>query len=212
MSLIEMNLVEFSKAVNSDLPAPGGGSVAAYVSNLGVGLARMLGHLTISKKRFLELDSQIQNDFLNAFNSLENGYESLLKLVDEDTESFNKVMDAFKLPKETEEEKDFRSKKIQEATLVATKVPLEAANLAYHCLLLTPTLIDVGNANALSDLASGMYLLEAGMNCSILNVKINASSLKDRIIAEKFLDECNTMQVNARIILKENIKIIENKL
>lgn len=212
MKLVEMNLVEFSQEVNSDHPAPGGGSVAAYVSNLGVGLARMLGHLTITKKKFLELDKKTQDEFVSTFNSLEAGYNRLLAMVDEDTESFNKIMDAFKLPKETDEEKAARSKAIQDATLLATEAPLEAAKVAYECLVKTPELIEHGNANAISDLASGMYLLEAGMNCSILNVKINASGLKDRETAQKFINECDDLKTKAKEILNANMAKIEEML
>ena len=212
MKLIDMNLVEFSAAVNSDLPAPGGGSVAAYVSNLGVGLARMMCHLTVGKKKFLELDEVVQAEFIKDFESLESGYNRLLQMVDEDTESFNKVMEAFKLPKESDEEKAARSAAIQAATLDATKAPLEAARLAYQCLEVTPRLIANGNASAISDLASGMYMLEAGMNCSILNVKINAGSLKDQEVVNEFLNECAQLQKDARAIIEENMKLIEEKL
>lgn len=212
MKLIEMKLTEFSEAVDSDLPAPGGGSVAAYVSNLGVGLARMMCHLTIEKKKFLELDDASKKQFISDFESLKSGYDKLLLMVDEDTESFNKVMAAFKLPKESEEEKAIRLEAIQVATLEATKAPLEAAKTAYDCLRVTPKLIENGNVQAISDLASGMYLLEAGMNCSILNVKINAGSLKDKEVANKFLNECAQLQKDARAIIEDNMKLIEEKL
>ncbi|MDF9866474.1 formiminotetrahydrofolate cyclodeaminase [Bacilli bacterium PM5-3] len=212
MKLIDMNLVEFSAAVNSDQPAPGGGSVAAYVSNLGVGLSRMMCHLTIGKKKFLELDQKIQDEFTKTFNELEAGYARLLEMVDEDTESFNMVMDAFKLPKETDEEKAARSAAIQAATLGATKAPLEAAQMACDCLKLTPKLIEYGNVNAISDLASGMYLLEAGMNCSILNVKINASGLKDQDAANDFIKQCDKMQEEAKKVIADNMSEIEKML
>lgn len=212
MKLIDMTLTQFAAEVNSDAPAPGGGSVAAYVSNLGVGLARMLGHLTISKKKFAELDEATQKEFKDAFNSLEKYYNRLLEMVDEDTQSFNKVMAAFKLPKDSEEEKAARSNAIQEATLEATKAPMEAAQMAFDALKILPTLIKNGNANAISDLASGMYLLEAGMNCSILNVKINASGLKDEEVANKFLDDCAHLQDKAKEILEDNMAIVEKML
>ena len=212
MKLIKLNLEEFSAAVDSNQPAPGGGSVAAYVSNLGVGLARMMCHLTIEKKKFLELDQNSQTEFNQTFTALKAKYQRLLEIVDEDTESFNEVMAAFKLPKESEEEKSRRSIAIQNATLKATKVPFEASQIAYECLKLTPKLIEHGNVNAISDLASGMYLLEAGMNCSILNVKINVSSLKDQVIANDFIIQCNQMQEDARRIVEDSMKVIEKLL
>ncbi|WP_423363849.1 cyclodeaminase/cyclohydrolase family protein [Mycoplasma sp. P36-A1] len=212
MKLIDMKLTEFSAAVDSDAPAPGGGSVAAYVSNLGVALSRMMAHLTINKKKFSELDEKIQQDFKDTFNKLENSYNRLMEMVDEDTESFNKVMAAFKLAKETDEDKKIRSQAIQDATLEATKAPLEAAEIAFNALNEVPKLIENGNSNAISDLASGMYLLEAGMNCSILNVKINASGLKDEKAAKEFLEKCATMQFKAHDIVESNMKIIEKML
>ncbi|MDR1782170.1 MAG: cyclodeaminase/cyclohydrolase family protein [Bacilli bacterium] len=210
MKLIEKTLIEFSKDVDSDLPAPGGGSVAAYVSNLGVALARMMGHLTISKKAFKELDDSSKEKFNNTFNKLEDYYQKLLMMVDEDTVAFNKIMASFKLPKDTDEEKEVRSKAIQDATLEATIAPFEATKLAYEALLIVPELIDNGNVNAISDLGSAIYLLEAGMNCSILNVKINASGLKDKDKAQEFNDKCHEMQKNARHLVEENILKISN--
>ena len=97
----------------------------------------------------------------------------------------------------------------EEPEVEATKAPLEAAKTAYDCLRVTPKLIENGNVQAISDLASGMYLLEAGMNCSILNVKINAGSLKDKEVANKFLNECAQLQKDARAIIEDNMKLIK---
>ncbi|MDR3215674.1 MAG: cyclodeaminase/cyclohydrolase family protein [Bacilli bacterium] len=211
MRLIDKTLIAFSNDVDSDLPAPGGGSVAAYVSNLGVALARMMGHLTISKKKFLALEASEQEVFLSTFNKLSSSYDNLLKMVDEDTLAFNEIMAAYKLPKETAEQQQIRSETIQKATIKATKVPFEAAKEAYHALLVVPVLIKNGNTNAISDLGSAIYLLEAGMNCSILNVKINAGGLKDREMAASFLEICQNMELSARKIVTDCLLEI-NKL
>lgn len=212
MDLIELKLNEFSEMVNSDRPAPGGGSVAAYVSNLGVSLARMMGHLTINKKKFLNLTKEEQDYFMDHFNKLEFYYNDLLSMVDEDTRVFNKVMDAYKLPKDSDDEKEIRNNAIQSATLEASISPMNAARTAYEALELATCLIENGNVNAISDLASALYLLEAGMNCSILNVKINASSLNDKNIANSFLEECEILQKKARQSLEKSITIISNLL
>lgn len=212
MKLVELDLVAFSKKVDSNEPAPGGGSVAAYASNLGVALARMMGHLTVNKKAYLELTDAQRNEFEKTFNALEAKYNLLMDLVDEDTQSFNKVMDAFKMPKETDEEKALRSQAIQDGTLIAIECPLKAAKTAYEALEMIPALIEHGNKNAISDLASGLYLLQAGMNCSILNVKINVSGLKDKEKGQSFLNECALMQEKTNKIVEENMKIIEELL
>lgn len=211
MKLIDKTLVEFSQDVDSISPAPGGGSVAAYVSNLGVALARMMGHLTISKKAFKELDQDSRDNFMSIFNKLALSYRELLRMVDEDTIVFNKVMASFKLPKETAEERAIRKEAIQEATFAAAQAPFAAAKVAYHALLIVPELIKHGNQNAISDLGSAIYLLEAGMNCSILNVKINAGGMQDRAKAQAFLDVCTSMQVSARKIVEDSVLEI-NKL
>lgn len=211
MKLIDMTLIDFSKQVESNEPAPGGGSVAAYVGNLGVGLARMMCNLTITKKKFKELDEASQNEYLDAFNSLESLYTDLLEMVDNDTEAFNKVMAAFKLPKETETEIDARKAAIYKATLEATEVPYEAAQMSYEALKILPKLIKHGNKNAISDLASGIYLLEAAMNCSILNVRINAAGLLPED-SKKFIQSCSQMQRYARGLVEETMIIINDYL
>ncbi|MEG0283488.1 MAG: cyclodeaminase/cyclohydrolase family protein [Erysipelotrichales bacterium] len=212
MKLVDLNLVEFSNMVNSDSPVPGGGSVAAYTSSLGAGLARMLGFLTINKKKFAALETSIQEEYKKSFDTLEDKVARLLELVDEDTASYQLVMDAFKLPKETEEEKEVRKTAIQEGTYKAMLVPFEAAQVSFDALKISEGLVEHGNTNAISDLASGFYMLEAGMNCSILNVRINASSLDDKDKAKEYLDKCITMQEEARSIVDKNIKIISQVL
>lgn len=211
MKLVDMTLIDFSKEVESNEPAPGGGSVAAYVSNLGVALARMMANLTVTKKKFKELPENEKNDYMHAFNSLETFYTNLIDMVDKDTEVFNKVMSAYKMPKETEEEVEKRSAAIYKATLEATEMPFEASQMAFEALNILPKLIKNGNKNAISDLASGIYLLEAGMNCSILNVKINAAGLLPED-AKKFTESCAKMQKEARALVEKSMLEINEYL
>ena len=212
MKLIEMSLQEFLSAVDSDQPAPGGGSVAAYVSALGAGLARMTGHLTINKKKFASLDETDQNAFKKNFESIQALQDKLEAIVDEDTVAFNKVMAAYGLPKETDKEQEIRNQAIADATLEATKCPMEAASLAYQALSFTPALIEHANKNAISDLASGMFLLQSGMKCSILNVKINLAGLEDEKLKEAYLNDCALITEQAENIINENMKKIEENL
>lgn len=197
MKLIAMSLEDFSKAVDSDAPSPGGGSVAAYVNNLGVALLRMLGHLTIKQKKFAELDEDIKSAYLKSFNELEYIYKKLLLSVDEDKEVFDKVMEAYHIDKKDEK----RKQAIQKATLEAAQPPLEVAQLAYQALEISVTLVDYANNQAISDLIGGMYLLEAGLNCALLNVKINAKALDDKVIRDDLLEQAQKLQVAAREIM-----------
>lgn len=197
MKLIAMSLEDFSKAVDSDAPSPGGGSVAAYVNNLGVALLRMLGHLTIKQKKFAELDEDIKSAYLKSFNELEYIYKKLLLSVDEDKEVFDKVMDAYRIDKKDEK----RHEAIQKATLEAAQPPLEVAQLAYQALEISVTLVDYANNQAISDLIGGMYLLEAGLNCALLNVKINAKALDDKAVRDDLLDQAKKLQIAAREVM-----------
>ena len=125
MRLIDLKVNEFIEQVDSSSPAPGGGSVSALASSLGVALARMVSHLTIGKKKFQAFDEVIQNEYTTRFNHLESILEQLLVLIDQDTEAFNEIMKAFKMPKETDDEKTKRNEAIEKATLGAIKVPYE---------------------------------------------------------------------------------------
>ena len=105
MKLIDMKVLDFTNLVDSKSPAPGGGSVSALCGSLGTSLARMVGHLTIGKKKFLALDVNIQKQFIEVIHSLEGLKNELLMLVDKDTEAFNQIMLAYKMPKDTPERK-----------------------------------------------------------------------------------------------------------
>ena len=104
MKLIDMSLNQFSDEVDSSSPAPGGGSVAALASNIGVGLCKMMAHLSFGKKKYENLDEAIRIEFVNIFNQLSDIRQELVNLVDKDTEAFNEVMKALKMPKNSEEE------------------------------------------------------------------------------------------------------------
>ena len=132
--LRELKVVDFINEVDSKSPAPGGGSVSALASTLGIALTRMVGHLTVGKKKFKALDESIQDRFTNITKSFETLKEELTLLIDKDTEAFNLIMEAFKLPKETEEEQTFRNQKIEEGTLEAIKVPFKVAELSLEAL------------------------------------------------------------------------------
>ena len=193
MKLIDMTLSQFSNEVDSNSPAPGGGSVAALSSNIGVSLSRMMANLSFGKKKYEALDENIKTEFSNRFEKLGNIRTELMELVDRDTESFNEVMKAFKMPKETDEEKNLRSKAIQNATLFSIEVPYKTAELSLEALRLLEYLVDYGNQNAITDIGVGTLLTYSGMEGAILNVKVNLMGLNDSNIVEEYSHKCLSM-------------------
>ena len=129
MKLIDMTVTDFASEVDSNSPAPGGGSVSALASDIGVGLARMMAHLSFGKKKFEALADKTKEEFKVRFDKLGEIRTELSTLVDKDTESFNEFMKALKLPKETDEEKVARAKAMEEATIFSIEVPYKTAKL-----------------------------------------------------------------------------------
>lgn len=205
MNLVDLTIKEFLNEVDSSKPAPGGGSVSALVSSLGIGLSRMVAHLTINKKKYLVLDENIRKEYEDNFNNLKDTLDEMYPLIDEDTKAFNMIMSAYKLPRETEEEKQKRSEAIQVATLEAIKVPAKIADLSYSSLLIINKMIDYGNKNALTDIGVGALLLQSGLEGAIFNVRINLHSLEDKRIVEEYNEKCFNLLKEANVIKKDLI-------
>lgn len=179
MKLIDYSVHEFVKELDSASPAPGGGSASAFATAMGMGLSRMIGHLTIPKKKFKALEDNIQSSFIRVHESFKEKQRRALELLDEDTEAFNGIMRAFKMPKDTDEDKQKRKKAIEKATYRAIDVPFEIATLSHEALKDMYILVKHGNKNAISDIGVSALLLYAGLEGALLNVKINLSGLTD---------------------------------
>lgn len=190
MKLVDYKVINFVNEVDSVSPAPGGGSVSALVSATSAALARMVGHLTVGKKKYMELDTSIKKEFEESFAKIEKLKEELIILIDEDTNNFNLVMDAYRMPKETDDEKVVRASAIESATIKATKTPLKVATLSLELLKLLNIFIEYGNKNALSDVGVAALLALAGLKGAILNVKINIPSIKDATLVEELKTKC----------------------
>ncbi len=193
MKLIDYSVLDFVKEVDSAKPAPGGGSASAIASALGMALSRMVGHLTIPKKKFKALDDYIQDDFIEIHERLKDGQRRAMELVDEDTLAFNEIMKAFKMPKETEEAKRKRKAAIEKATYKATEVPLEIARLSYETLSKLSHTAAYANKNAISDVGVSALLLHSALEGAILNVNINLPGIQDEKYKQKIYNEVNTM-------------------
>ncbi len=212
MKLIDMTITDFSKEVDSNSPAPGGGSVSALCSDIGIGLTRMMAHLSFGKKKYEALDESIKEEFLNKFEKLGNIKEELEILIDEDTKSFNEVMKAMKMPKSTEEEINIRNKALEEATLLSIEVPFKTSKLSLEALELIEYIGQYGNQNAITDIGVGVLMLCTGLEGAILNVKVNLSGLSDVAVIEKYSKECEEILSNGKNIRDNFVNSIHKKL
>lgn len=193
MALIEKTVVEFANEVDSSSPAPGGGSVSALAGVIGASLARMVGHITVNKKAYKKLDAREQEQFEQALARLLAIKDELLPLIDEDTNAFNAIMAAYKLPKNTEQEKQVRIQAIEDATKGAIEVPMQVANLSLEALKLLKPIEDFGNKNARSDVGVAALQLGAATQGALMNVKINLPGLSDEEEKKTYLDTVEEM-------------------
>ncbi|MBS9776021.1 MAG: cyclodeaminase/cyclohydrolase family protein [Fusobacterium sp.] len=206
MKLVEMDLIKFLDTVDSDSPAPGGGSVAALASSLGVSLSRMVAYLSFGKKKYEALADDVKTGFVKNFDELLKIKDELNALIDKDSEAYNTVMAAFKLPKETDEEKAVRSAEIQRCTKLAIQTPYDIVVLSGKAISLLGTILDNGNQNAITDIGVGTMLLMTGLEGGILNVKVNLSSIKDEEYIAKISSEISKIRDEAE---KEKVRIME---
>lgn len=206
MKLIDMNLKSFIDEIDSKSPAPGGGSVAALTSVMGVSLARMVGHLTIGKKKYLALSPEIQMEFLDVQNELMTIKDELVKLVDRDTDAFNMIVKAYQMPKETEEQIKLRNEQIQLGLNEAILVPIKVASLSISALHQLSFLVKYGNKQTLSDLGVAIISLATGAEGACMNVLINLPSLEDKIAAKQHKEHAINMVVKADELKNKIVK------
>jgi glutamate formiminotransferase / formiminotetrahydrofolate cyclodeaminase len=206
--LIKMQLGAFADETASESPAPGGGSISAYAGALGVSLATMVANLSASKKGW-------ENRWEEFSKAAEEGQalkDKLLYMVDEDTHAFNEIMQAFQLPKSTEEEKTFRKKAISEATRYAIEVPLKVMETVLQCFPLIRNMADKGNPNSISDAGVGALCARAAVLGAGLNVRINAASYDDKLYIEHALARATEMENSAIQQEKEIISLVNSRI
>lgn len=208
MKLVELKIKDFIDEIDSKSPAPGGGSVSALASTLGVSLARMVGHLTIGKKKYMSLSPAIQMEFLDVHKALITIKDELVSLVDKDTEAFNLVMKAYQMPKETEEQIKVRNEKIQAGINEAILVPMLVASLSISALHQLPFLIQYGNKQTMSDLGVAIMQIAVGVEGACMNVLINLSSLDDHIAVRQYKTQVESMIKTAHDLRDQLLKSI----
>lgn len=191
--LANMRLNAFVDETASESPAPGGGSIAAYCGSLGVALATMVANLSASKKGWEER----WNEFSDWADKGQKLKKQLLHLVDEDTAAFNKIMDAFKLPKTTDQEKADRKQAVAEATRYAIEVPLSVMKISLQSMELIQSMATNGNPNSVSDAGVGAMCARTAVLGAGLNVRINAASYSDKTFVETVLKQAAEMESKA---------------
>lgn len=203
--LTALTVKGFADETLRESPAPGGGSVAAYMGALGAALGTMVANLSAHKPGW---DDRWEEFSRWADKGVELEAE-LLRLVDEDTEAFNRIMAAFGMPKNTDEDKRLRSEAIQSATLFAAQVPLETMKASYKAFEICKAMAETGNPASVSDAGVGALAARAAVLGAGLNVKINASSLKDKAQAEALINEANNLMADADKAEREIMEIVE---
>jgi len=206
--LINLSVKGFADETASESPAPGGGSVAAAIGAFGISLATMVANLSSHKAGW---DDRWE-EFSGWAEKGQKIKDELLFLIDEDTRAFNKIMDAFGLPKSTDAEKSARKEAIQTATKYAIEIPFRVMKLAYQSMEIIKAMAETGNPNSVSDAGVGALCARSAVLGAFLNVKINSSGLEDKVFLEGILIEAEVIADNALSAENDILKIVENKI
>ncbi|MFP4025085.1 MAG: glutamate formimidoyltransferase [Thiohalospira sp.] len=206
--LVDLTVTGFADETASESPAPGGGSVSAYMGAMGVALGTMVANLSSHKRGW---DDRWE-EFSNWAEKGMQYQEELLKLVDEDTDAFNKIMDAFGLPKKTDKEKTIRKQAIEDATKNAIMVPFRVMEVAHKSLEVVKAMAEIGNPNSVSDAGVGALAIRSCVKGAHLNVKINASGLDDKDFIHDVSKKAKEIEQKTEKLEKEILTIVENKI
>lgn len=206
--LIDLTAKGFAEETASESPAPGGGSISAYMGALGAALGTMVANLSAHKAAY---DDRWE-EFSDAAEIGQYLMDELLHLVDEDTAAFNRIMAVFAMPKKTDEEKAARAAAMEEATLYATQVPLKTMKKAYEVFDLVENMAADGNPASVTDAGVGALAARAAVRGAGLNVRINAAGLKDRAVADSLVSEAADLERLAEEREKAVLKIVNSKI
>ena len=206
--LVDMTCTGFAEETASESPAPGGGSISAYMGALAAALGTMVANLSSHKAGWDDRWEYFSNWADNGMAVM----NELLYLVDEDTAAFNKIMDVFGMPKGTDEEKAARAEAMEVATLYATQVPLRTMKAAYKAFDVVRAMAEEGNPNSVSDAGVGALAARSAVMGACLNVKINAAGLKDRAMADALVKEAEEIQALAQKAEAEILAVVESKI
>lgn len=206
--LVDMNLRDFANETASESPAPGGGSIAAYAGVLGVSLGTMVANLS-SHKRGWDARWEEFSDWAEKGQALK---DELLFLVDEDTRAFNKIMDAFGLPKGTNEEKNVRTHAIQEASKYAMEIPFRVMKKSFESMEIMKAMAEFGNPNSVSDAGVGALCARTAVRGAYMNVRINAGGIDDKDFVNNLIQQGASIEKQAEQLEKEIVELVDRKI
>ena len=206
--LLDMTLPAFANETASESPAPGGGSISAYVGALGISLGTMVANLSSHKRGWDER----WEEFSDYAEQGQEYKDKLLEMVDEDTNAFNGIMDAFRLPKSSESEKEARKNAIQEATRYAVEIPLKVMRLALGSMQVIKAMAEIGNPNSVTDAGVGALCARTAVYGAYLNVKINLGGLDDKDYVNSALIQAQDMLKEANDTESAVMEIVEGKI
>ncbi|QNO16132.1 cyclodeaminase/cyclohydrolase family protein [Alkalicella caledoniensis] len=202
----DLTVEEFLQNLGEGSATPGGGTAAAISGAMGASLISMFCRVTAGRKKYAEIKGEMEK----IASEVDKWREKLIKLADEDSNSYIEVMNAFKLPKDTEEEKSIRAEKIEVASQRATEVPFETAIVILPILEKVSSLANKGNPNAISDLKVGLELCHTGFIGAISNVEINLPTLNDKEFSREIKEKMMEAQVRAQKAVDEGRESIFN--
>ncbi len=194
--LVDLNLRDFASETSSESPAPGGGSISAYVGALGASLGTMVANLSSHKKGWDDRWSEFSEWAVKGMEF----QRQLLFLVDEDTLAFNKIMEAFGLPKNTEEEKAVRSHAIEVTSKYAMEIPFKTAETALASMEVIGKMVEIGNPNSITDAGVGALCARTAVIGAVMNVRINASGIKDKVFTTDMINKASELEKKAEAI------------
>ena len=206
--LASMPINNFLDNLSSESPAPGGGSVSALVGALSASLNSMVANLTFGKKKWNSLFDKM----INISESSQVLKDKLLILVDEDTNSFTNVMEAYKLPKSTVEEIKYRNTSINKAIKYATTIPHETLKHCYEVMKISYSAAKYGNSNSISDAGVAIEIAYAGIRGALLNIYINLNQIDDEIFKDRINKSSKKILDESKKLLNKTRKIIKNKI
>lgn len=206
--LVDLTIKDFLAETASNTPVPGGGSIAALNGAIATALTEMVANLTIGKKKYAEYEGQMQAIAVEAAAIR----QKFITYIDKDSDAYNRVFNAFKLPKETEEEIARRSQEIQDATKEAADVPMRVAEEMAEVMETVIYVAHKGNQNAVTDACVAMM---SARNCvlgALLNVRINLSSIKDEAYVKRMTEKADHLEAEAIRIEKKLLEWVKNQL
>ncbi|MBP6810338.1 MAG: glutamate formimidoyltransferase [Saprospiraceae bacterium] len=206
--LVKMDLLAFANETASESPAPGGGSISAYVGALGASLATMVANLSSHKRGWDER----WEEFSDAAERGQKIKDALLRTVDEDTDAFKLIMAAFSLPNTTLEEKTARKAAIQAGTRIAIEVPFKVMKLAFDSLPLIKQMVETGNPNSVTDAGVGALCARAAVRGAYMNIQVNTGGLNDKEFAAQVLSEGQQMAEQADKMEQEILEIVAGRI